>query len=225
MRTCPSILEYKAEDYLRQVERLSPYFQYFQIDIADGILVDNKTAPLDEIIDEIKKDGSRLDQKITFDFHLMVKDYETEIKKLEALKNVITIKNILVHFSVVNNFAFDVLSFSPFPVGIVLNPEEKVETLADKFSLQNIPFLQIMSVVPGAQGNSFISKTLNKIEQLRLLDYRKEVFLDGAVNDQTIPLINSLKFKPDFVCPGSYLTKSEGEELKKRVEYLKQYEN
>ena len=54
MRICPSILEYKAKDYLDQIERLSPYYQYFQIDFADGILVDNKTALLDDFINEIK---------------------------------------------------------------------------------------------------------------------------------------------------------------------------
>ena len=161
MRICPSILEYKAKDYLDQIERLSPYYQYFQIDFADGILVDNKTATLDNFINEVKKnyssseveklDSSRQTRTLTFDFHFMVKDYETEIQKLEKLKN--------------------------------------------------IPFLQIMSIIPGAQGKPFIPETLNKIEQLRLLSYRKEIFLDGLVNDQTMTTINSLKFKLDVVCP------------------------
>lgn len=220
MRICPSILEFKAEDYVKKIERLSPYYQYFQVDIADGILVDNKTATLDEFINEINKDRF---QTLTFDFHLMVKNYQDDIKKLETIKNIINIKNIFIHLSVVNNFAFDVLSFSPFPVGLVLNPEDEVETLRKKFNLEKIPFLQIMSVIPGAQGKPFVPETLNKIEQLRLLNYRKEIFLDGSVNDKTMPVINSLKFKPDVVCPGSFLTKAQ--DLKNNVEYLKRYED
>jgi pentose-5-phosphate-3-epimerase len=75
-----------------------------------------------------------------------------------------------------------------------------------------------MSVVPGVQGNPFLPNTLKKIEQLRVLGYRNKIFLDGAVNDKTIPFINKQKFKPDVVCPGSFLTKAK--DLEKNVKYL-----
>ena len=78
-----------------------------------------------------------------------------------------------------------------------------------------------MSVTPGVQGNPFLPKTLNKIEQLRDLGYRKKIFLDGAVNDKTIPIINKLKYKPDVICPGSFLTKAK--DLEKNVKYLENY--
>jgi pentose-5-phosphate-3-epimerase len=45
--------------------------------------------------------------------------------------------------------------------------------------------------------------------------------LDGAVNDKTLPIINDLKYKPDVVCPGSFLTKAK--DLKKNVKYLNNY--
>jgi len=77
-----------------------------------------------------------------------------------------------------------------------------------------------MSVTPGVQGNPFLEETLNKIEQLRLLGYRKEIFLDGAVNEKTIPVILSKKYQPDFICPGSYLTKTKS--LEENVKYLKE---
>ena len=71
------------------------------------------------------------------------------------------------------------------------------------------------------EGKPFILEALNKIEQLRQLNYRKKIFLDGAVNDKTLPYINSLKYKPDYICPGSFLAKCSDNELKKRVEFLK----
>ncbi len=220
MDICPSILEFDASNYLLQIKRLSPYFKYFQIDIADGVYVDNKTASLDEVIDAIKRTNPVELKDITLDFHLMVRDYETEIKKLETINEKVKIKNVLVHFSVVNNFGFDVLKFSPFSVGIVLNPDESVENLKSSFNLEQIPSIQIMSVIPGAQGKPFMPETLNKIDQLRSLDYRSEIFLDGAVNSKTLPVINEMKSKPDFVCPGSYLTKCPDNELKQRSDYL-----
>lgn len=224
MKTCPSILEPYAKNYILQIKRLSPYFQYFQIDIADDLLVDNKTASLEDLITQLKAEGTENFQDISFDFHLMVKDYESEIKKLEEIKDLIQIKNVFVHRAVVNNFAFDVMNFFSFPVGIALDPKDSVEDLKTNFTLEMIPVIQIMTVVPGAQGKPFEPDALNKVGQLRALDYRNKIYLDGAVNDKTLPAINALESKPDYVCPGSFLTKCPDDKLKERADYLLKFE-
>jgi len=157
----------------------------------------------------------------------MVKDYKTEIKKLEELKKLIKINLILIHFSAIDNCLpagkageLKINNLSPLPIGLTLNPEDQVSDLTIHYPLNTIPCIQIMSVTPGLQGNPFLPKTLKKIEQLRDLGYRKEIFLDGAVNDKTIPVILAKKYQPDFICPGSYLTKAK--DLEKNVEYLKE---
>ncbi|MDO9028676.1 MAG: hypothetical protein Q7U68_07475, partial [Candidatus Roizmanbacteria bacterium] len=66
-------------------------------------------------------------------------------------------------------------------------------------------------------------ETLTKVERLRQLGYRKEIFLDGAINKKTIPIILSKKYQPDFICPGSYLTKTKT--LEENVKYLLTLEN
>ena len=104
------------------------------------------------------------------------------------------------------------------PIGLTLNPQDQVDDLARQYNLKEIPFIQIMSVVPGVQGNPFIPDVLNKIEQLRGIGYGKEIFLDGAVNEKTIPVILAKKYQPDFICPGSFLTKTKS--LEKNIEYL-----
>ena len=76
-----------------------------------------------------------------------------------------------------------------------------------------------MSVNPGKQGSPFIPETLKKIEQLRLLGYRSKIFLDGGVNDQTLPLILNQKYLPDVLCPGSFLTRAK--DLEKNIKFLK----
>ncbi|NCN22109.1 hypothetical protein COW98_01940 [Candidatus Roizmanbacteria bacterium CG22_combo_CG10-13_8_21_14_all_35_9] len=234
MQTVPSILEKDCSQLFYQINRLSPYFQRFQVDIADGIYVDNKTASLDNFIKYLKgsvKTDPYFTNFITlqtlktliFDFHLMVKDYEAEIGKLKKLKNFMKIKNIFIHFSAIVNCKLKIENYSLFPIGLVLNPQDQVTDLASKYDLKQIPFLQIMSVVPGAQGTPFLPETLNKVEQLRNLGYRKEIFLDGAVNEKTLSYIDSLKFKPNFICPGSYLTKCPDKELKNRINYLLEF--
>jgi len=224
MQICPSILEYKAEDYLKTIKKLSPYYKYFQIDFADGIYVDNRTAGLDDFINFIDLPAGRQAlqslKTLTFDFHFMVKDYENEIKKLEKLRNYLKIKNVFIHYDLFPNYQLLITNYS-FPIGLVLNPQDQVGDLASKYDLNKIPCLQIMSIVPGAQGKPFISETLNKVEQLRNLGYRYEIFLDGAVNDKTLPIINSQKFKPDFICPGSFLSKTD--RLKEHFDYLLQF--
>jgi pentose-5-phosphate-3-epimerase len=210
MQTVPSLLEKTPQDLFFQINRLSKYFSRFQIDIADGIFVPNKTVQ----IDEIEKNLNQLINKnVVFDFHLMVKGYEEEIKKLEKLKEVMKVNYIFIHFPVISNL-------SSSPIGLTLNPQDQVEDLANQYNLNKIPFLQIMSVNPGFQGSPFLPEMLNKIEQLRNTGYRKEIFLDGSVNEKTIPVILSKKYRPDFICPGSYLTKTEGKELEKRKNYL-----
>lgn len=220
MKTCPSFPQPEAIDYINQIRRMSPFCKYFQLDFADGILVDSKTASLEDFVTTLKNQDLDQFSGIEFDFHFMIRDVGTAVKKLEEIKEIIAIRNVLVHLKAVNNFLFDVMNFSPFTIGITLNPEDTVVELTNTFDLINLPVIQIMSVVPGAQGRPFIPDSLNKIEQLRLLNYRKEILLDGGVNDTTLPIINSLKFKPDVICPGSFLTKCPDEKLKERFEYL-----
>ncbi|HEX7543060.1 MAG TPA: hypothetical protein VF385_03190 [Patescibacteria group bacterium] len=219
MQTVPSILEKDINGLISQIHNLSSYFPRFQIDIADGLFVPNKTVQIDDIIIALNKQSNNGAMKqCNFDFHLMVKDYKTEIEKLEKLKKIIKINLILIHFSAISDFGFQISDLSSLSIGLTLNPEDQVADLTNHYSLKQIPSIQIMSVVPGVQGNPFLPDTLKKIEQLRLLGYRNKIFLDGAINDKTLPFINKQKFKPDVVCPGSYLTKAKN--LKKNVEYL-----
>lgn len=201
------------------INRLSPFYNYFQIDIGDGIYVNNRTVQIEEIIKNLNK-FNKLDT-LHFDFHLMVSDFETDIYKLNELKKSIDIKNIFIHYSAIKDFKLKISNLSYLPIGLTLNPQDQVDDLARHYNLNNIPTIQIMSVTPGVQGNPFLPDTLKKIEQIRVLGYRNEIFLDGAVNDKTLPFINEQKFKPDVVCPGSFLTKAK--DIKKNVEYLKNY--
>jgi len=222
MQICPSILEPDIKSLLATIDRLSPFYKYFQIDIADGIYVPNKTVQIDDLIYYLSNQVTKLPTNFIFDFHLMVKDYKTDIKKLKKLKNFITIKNIFIHYSVFPN-PYPLIPNPSFNIGMTLNPKDSVADLTTHYPLPTTPFIQIMSVVPGVQGNPFLPETLKKIEQLRLLGYKSKIFLDGAVNDKTLPLINNLKYKPDVICPGSFLAKAK--DLKKNVEYLNMLKN
>ncbi len=148
----------------------------------------------------------------------MVEDYQEEIESIEALNKIVTVKNILLHASLSPNLSDLTLHTTAFSFGLVLNPEDEVKTIVQKYNLANIPFIQIMTVKPGFQGSSFQISLLNKIEQLRSLNYRNKIFLDGGINEETITLILAQKYLPDVLCIGSYFTQSN--DIKKRKEKL-----
>ncbi len=217
MQIIPSILESDQQSFEAQLTRLSPYFNYFQIDIADGLLVPNKTVQIEDIINILTVNKNLSTANLTFDFHLMVKDYQKEIEKLNQLTSFIKITNVLIHARALGNNPFP---SSAIPVGLVLDPPDQVNSLSQKYDLNKIPVIQIMTVNPGFQGSPFIPDLLNKIEQLRSVNYRNKIFLDGGINEKTIPLILQQKFLPDALGIGSYLTKSD--QIEERIKFLKE---
>lgn len=217
MIVCPSVLESTASEYILTIKRILPYFQYFQIDFADGEYTNGRTASLEDIVNGLSQNIVDLSD-LVFDFHLMSKNYLKNTVDLLELKKILNIKNLFFHFDLHPDVITISKRFPDFNIGLVLNPQDEVEELARLYKLNKIASIQIMSVVPGAQGNPFLSETLKKIEQLRQAGYRNKIFLDGAVNENTIPEILSKKYLPDVICPGSYLTKTNT--LKVRVDYL-----
>lgn len=228
MQVVPAILEKTPEEFIFQFNRLRPYFNHFQIDIADGQFVPNKTVQIEELSKTIEQYSNITMKQFSFDFHLMVKDYKKEIKKLMRLlarrsldeggKKFVKIKNVLIHYSLNPNFQFLISNFSCFAIGLVLDTPDQISDLGQKYGLDKIPLIQIMTINPGFQGSPFLPEMLNKIEQLRISGYRNKILIDGSVNDKTLPIILARKYQPDILCVGSFLTKAK--DLKGRLKLL-----
>lgn len=218
MQIIPAILEKTVDDFNETFNRFSSFFNRFQIDIQDGIYVYNKTVQIEELISNITFET----KKAVFDIHLMVQNPEVEIAKLKLLKKKVKIKNIFVHLPFLTSKLLH--QFPEFSIGLVINPDDSIKLLSEKVNLKNVPFVQIMTIKPGPQGQDFMPNQLNKIEQLRLLGYRSNIFLDGGINDKTIPLILAKKYQPDYLCVGSYLTRCGNIlEIKRRIELIESY--
>jgi len=216
MKFIPTILEESKEGFSQQLQKLSPFFSYFQIDVTDGVFVDNKTVQIEEIIPVINDLGSKI-KDLKLDFDLMVKNYQQEIEKLQELKSFISIKNIFINFSLSPDLEKLTRQYN-FNFGLSISPENTINELRKKYQLDFISPIQIMSVNLGRQGNPFIPETLGKVNQLRQAGYQSEIFIDGGINNKTIPLMLSQQYKPNIACVGSYLTKTS--ELKNHIDYL-----
>ncbi|MBI4974092.1 hypothetical protein HZC27_05800 [Candidatus Roizmanbacteria bacterium] len=217
MKIIPSLVEQTPEDLFAVIRKLSPYYQQFQVDIEDGIFITNKTLSVSDMQTYLLNNDPP--ENLVYDFHLMVKDYEKEIEIINTLKNTITIHSILVHASLRPDYQMLCKKYPTFVFGLVINPGEDVEFTAKQYDLSTVSIIQIMTVTPGPQGQPFIPEALQKIEQLRMAGFRNQIYLDGAINEKTLPIITALKYKPDVLCPGSYLARTD--ELEKHVDYLK----
>lgn len=215
MNVVPALLEQDVEVQKKQLLSLSRYYSRFQIDIADNVFVPNRTTQIDELLNS---SFFNIAGGVLFDFHLMVAD---PIKHIEAIKLLPKkrVGTVLIHYSVFPSYSDLKRLYPTLRFGLVLNPEDEVSSVPEEL-IFHLPSLQIMTIVPGFQGSSFIEKLLIKIEQARKREYRGEILIDGSVNEKTIPIILSKEYKPDILGIGSFLTKASPKMLRERVEYL-----
>ncbi len=211
MKVIPTLLTTATDTFSSQYNSLKKYYTRFQIDIADNTLVPNTTLQVEDLSPFLTSDTQ-------CDFHLMVTDYERHIKKLATLADKIHIGVIFLHASISPNYKLLTTHFPHLSFGLVFDLPDNPTTILLKYKAHSIKHFQIMTIVSGFQGSSFNKEALNKIEQVRYASYKSEIYIDGGVNDKTIPLILQHTEKPDFLCIGSYLVKAE--DLEKRVEEL-----
>lgn len=215
----PSILETSKETFFAKLELLLPHFDHFQIDITDGIFVPGKTVQIEELykLFNEKPSFAKASASKAFEFHLMVKDYEKEIIKLEKLSKYINITNVLVHLSTLvldpSTPLRSAQDDNKWEYGIVLNPEDEVTPNWD--TIETFKTVQLMTVHPGQQGGPFLPNVLFKISELRERGFKGKIILDGAMNDTTLPQVLENSYLPDSICPGSYFKENVEERLNK----------
>jgi len=223
MKTVPTLLTLDRFELSDQLELFQPYYDRIQIDIADGILVPNVTTQIDELSDLISQGHVEINSKMSFDFHLMVKNFKAELSKIEKLiAQNIQINTVLVNASLQPKIDNLIKEFN-ISIGLDVSPSTEIDDIASHYDLSKFSHIQIMTVEPGFQGSPFLPDMLNKITQLRDHHYSGEILIDGGVNSKTIPTIRTCKNPPDVICIGSYLTKA-GDDLGSRVDFLKKLE-
>lgn len=206
----PAPLEQNIDVLIQDINRLSPYFSRFQIDVGDGEFVDNTTTKISKFVNSFANIQNV--KNVVFDFHLMVKDPETHIKEVRKLPKD-NVGVIFIHKAV----------FLPEHAGVfglVLSPEDEVKDLSDE-CVASLSAIQVMTVYPGFQGKPLLLNMLTKIEQLRKRGFEQEILIDGGINEETLPIVLQQKYVPDVCCVGSFLTKAPIEELQKRILHLK----
>jgi pentose-5-phosphate-3-epimerase len=212
MQIIPALLTYSKDELREQFQKLKPFYNRFQIDIADNTLVPNTTLQIQDVFETVEVGPE-------YDMHLMVNDYAKHIALLSPHASLFNIGVIFIHAGLKPNLEKLHADYPQLTYGLVFNPEDDIKTILSNNSYQSVQHLQVMSIKPGFQGSPFIEKELEKVEHIGSLNYgTKSIYLDGGINAESLPIIVSKQYQPDFLCVGSFLTKAP--DLAERVRLL-----
>jgi len=214
IKISPSILSADLSKLGSEIQNLEKAkADLIHIDVMDGHFVPNITIG-PEVINKLKKYTS-----LPFDVHLMISPVHNFIKNFaDAGADIITI-----HPEATNDLESSIKKIKLYnkKVGISLNPETSLDKLNNV--LDKIDLVLIMSVNPGFGGQKFIENTLNKIRKLRLkidqLKLKVEIEVDGGINFENSKSI--IKAGADILVSGTTIFKSNGGNIKKNIEILK----
>ncbi len=149
---------------------------YVHIDIMDGMFVPNISlgAPVVKSI--------RGKSNLIFDVHLMIENPERYIEDFVKAGADI----IVVHVEATKHLhrVIQLIKSYGVKVGVSLNPATPVEVL--KYIIDDLDMVLVMSVNPGFGGQTFISSSLKKIREIRLLSSEIDIEVDGGITDETV---------------------------------------
>ena len=198
----PSILAADFSNLKHDIEMVnSSKAEWFHLDVMDGVFVPNISFGL-PVLKAIKKIAKK-----PLDVHLMIVQPERYIKDFKnAGADILT-----VHFEACNHLhrTIQEIHAEGMLAGIALNPHTPVSSLKD--IIQDVDLICLMSVNPGFGGQTFITKTFDKIKELKQLISRTKskakIEVDGGVNIKNIEALKS--YGADILVAGNAVFKSE----------------
>ncbi len=149
---------------------------FIHLDIMDGRFVPNITFGF-SIIKQIKKIAKK-----PLDVHLMIEDPDKHIDEFKKSGA----DYLSVHYETCPhlNRTINAIKEMGMKAGVVLNPHNPVELLAD--IVNDADYFLLMSVNPGFGGQKFIKQTIKRIEKLSSIissnNSKALIEVDGGVS-------------------------------------------
>ncbi|OGM97372.1 MAG: hypothetical protein A2735_03315 [Candidatus Yanofskybacteria bacterium RIFCSPHIGHO2_01_FULL_41_21] len=205
----PAILAETPEQFKQMVEKVSPFASVLHLDTSDGVFTDTKFIGPDVLASS--------PANIEWSAHLMVQNPENIILSwldLPNVKRIIfhieTTDPALVHKDGVNKTQeiIDTVHNAGKEIGIALNPETNIEAV-EPF-MEQVDFVQFMSVHPGQYGAEFLPDVLNKVSDFHIKHPNVKIAIDGGVNPERIPAMQ--KAGVSIFISGGYIMNSDNPE-------------
>jgi ribulose-phosphate 3-epimerase len=188
----PSIMAKNQKELNGDLNKLKNVVKELHLDVVDGKFAKNRAMNFD----------FRLKREFNYNVHLMVNRPETWIN--EHGKKVDT---IIFHPEVIDDVDSLIRKIKKMKrkVGLALKPKTKVKEIKDY--LGSLDYILVLTVHPGFYGSKFLSAPLKKIKQIKKINPKVKVIVDGGMNPKTIK--KAAKAGADYFVSGSYTTKAE----------------
>ncbi len=192
MNIYPAILESTKRGVKEKVELVKDLVDRVQIDVIDGLFVDNLTVTPEDLKD-VKWEGLKVD------FHLMVDDPMEWVEECVQFEGARIIGQVERMGS--QGLFLEWIAGYGREGGLALDLDTPIEALETE-SLEEAKVIVLLAVRAGYQGQKFDERVKNKIRQLRQI-YRGEIVVDGGIDKKKIDELE--KMGADGVAIGSFL--------------------
>lgn len=213
IKVAPSILaiDYNNDEILDKaladIEKAKANFVH--LDVMDGKFVKNKSFN-HKLVDKIRDKTN-----LMLDVHLMVENPENVIDDyIKAGADIIT-----VHYEACKDIEKTLKKISDNNVltGLAISPKTPVLKIKDYLDAGIVDIVTVMGVKPGACGQEFIPGSAEKIAEIRELNKKVYIEIDGGVTLKNAKLLR--KMGVNIIVSGSTIFKSD--DMKKTIQHLK----
>lgn len=199
MKTIPTIFAKNKKEFNERFKKILSVSNNIHIDIMDGKFVKAKSISIKEIPD-LKK------YKNNFEVHLMTVNPESYINKLKQKG----FKKIIFHYESLKNHkeaekVIQQIKKQNLATFIAINPETQIEHILPL--TKQINGILFMGVRPGKEHQSFIPQVYKKIQQIKKLNKKIQVQVDGGVNLSVARRLSRLRV--DAINSGSLIANAE----------------
>ena len=213
IKVSPSILaiDYNNDEILKQalidIEKAGASMVH--IDVMDGVFVKNKTFD-HTFVDKIK-DMTNL----MLDVHLMVANPEKVIDDyVNAGADILTI-----HYEACKDIeeTLKYLKTKNVISGLAINPKTPALKIKDLLDEDLVDMVTVMSVNPGAYGQKFIPGSAEKVAEIREMNKKVYIEIDGGVTTKNAEILRKLGV--NIIVSGSTIFTSKN--MRKTIKQLK----
>lgn len=174
IKIAPSILSAnlsKINDEIREVEK---YSDLIHVDIMDGIFVPPTTVDANFV--------KTIKTKVPLDVHLMV--HEPSDSYLKGFIDA-GARSITIHEEACKNPSHQLgfIKKNGLKAAISIKPKTPLDKI--KKYLDKVDMVLIMTVEPGWAGQKFIQSTMLRLRELRKLEPKLDIEVDGGINPYT----------------------------------------
>lgn len=213
IRISPSIIaiDYNNDEILNNalenIEKAGANFVH--LDVMDGKFVKNKTFDY-KFVDKIRDKTS-----LMLDVHLMIENPDAVIDKyIDAGADVLTI-----HLESCTDITKTLKKIKNrgIATGVALSPKTPALKIKDLLETGLVDMVLVMGVKPGACGQKFIPGMAEKIAEIRELNKKVFIEIDGGVTTKNVRLLR--KMGANIIVSGSTIFESNN--MKRTIKQLK----